>query len=105
MKGEEVFIEDLSILPNYPDNNMDDFGSVYLWGESTDKRYIGFTMQPVGGGVFYLPIYVLDVENINKGFQEMSGISTYPFIDEMISPDYSSVIGLEHKVIYSEVSK
>lgn len=102
LKNGEVFISDMSLLTGYPSNGTEDsknpFGSLSLWGESLDKRYIGFTDQPLGGGVGYSPVYYVDTNNIEKGITTVEDFYMY----EGVSPETSRVVGLDRKMVYFE---
>jgi len=94
LKNGEVILEDLSRLKGYPNNGNDKMISVHLWGESTDENILGFSLHPAGGGLFYFPLYILNLSKSEKEFQKIEDISVYPYSSNIVSPDRSKIIGL-----------
>lgn len=94
MKNGEVFIDDIRTIKNYKEIDIASLPGLRLWGESNDKRYLGF-MELIFEGTFSGQVYYLDAQNLQDGFRAVDKVHVTS-IDQIVSPDYS-------KVLYSDL--
>lgn len=78
--AKKIIIEDITLLKNYPGNEIAAEGGFGLkqLAYSIKNGKMVFVSQPLGGGVFYSRVYILDLKNLENGFQKIDNFFTAP---------------------------
>lgn len=88
---KEIINEDISSIVGYPDENKEMF-SFLLFGYSS--KNIFFIKNPQGGGIFYFPVYYLEIENLDKGFKKIEKFLVQTDLKKFKYKDSLKVIGV-----------
>jgi hypothetical protein len=94
--SEEIITPSILEVNNFPNKHIQENESIIglsLTASSLDDSLLLFTDQPGGGGATYSLGYLLDLNNLELGFQKLENLR-FQIQEKNISPDFTKVFAL-----------